>query len=90
METEVYRLTPEEGKYYEYAECTRKAGKYPNERYYTTKPLQYVGKFIKHNSVGYGDNADHWATFENGVVHYSYEGNTCFKEVSQENIKVSQ
>jgi len=79
METEVYRLTPEKGKYYEYAECTRKEGKWPNERYYTTNALEFVGKFIEHKSEGYRDNAHHWDIFENGMVRYSYEGNTCFR-----------
>jgi len=79
METEVYRLTPEEGKCYEYAECTRKEGTWPNERYYTTNTLQFVGKFIEHKSEGYRDNAQHWDVFENGTVHYSYSGNTCFR-----------
>jgi len=80
METEVYRLTPEQGKCYEYAECTRKEGRWPNERYYTTHPLKLVGKFIKHESIGYHDNAQHWDIFEYGTVHYSYSGDTCFRE----------
>ena len=79
METEVYRLTPEEGECYEYAECTRKEGRYPNERYYTTNSLIYVGHFIRHESRGYRDNAEHWDVFENGIVTYSYSGNTCFR-----------
>jgi len=89
METEIFRITPEEGKSYEYAECTRKEGKYPNERYYTTKSLQFVGKFIKHESTGYRDNAHHWDVFENGVVHYSYSGNTCFRVCPCQPDKVS-
>lgn len=79
MEIEVYRLTPEEGKCYEYAECTRKEGSWPNEQYYTTNSLIYVGKFIRHESKGYRDNAEHWDVFENGIVTYSYSGNTCFR-----------
>lgn len=82
METEVYRLTPEVGKSYEYAECTRKEGKWPNVRCFTTNPLKFVGKFIKHESYGYHDNAQHWDIFENDVVTYSYSGDTCFREVS--------
>lgn len=79
MEIEIFRLTPEEGEYYEYAECTRKEGKWPKERYYTTNELIYVGKFIRHESIGCRDNAEHWDIFEHGVVTYSYSGNTCFR-----------
>jgi hypothetical protein len=82
MEIEVFRLTPEIGKCYEYAECTRIEGKYPNERYYTTNKLSLVGKFINHESIGYRDNAQHWDVFENAIIHYSYEGNTCFREIN--------
>ena len=82
MEIEVFRLTPIVGKTYEYAECTRIEGKYPNERYFTTNKLILVGEFIKHESIGYRDNAQHWGVFEKTTVHYSYEGKTCFREMN--------
>jgi hypothetical protein len=84
---EVFRKTPEVGKYYEYAECTEKIGSYSenNDKYFTTNPLRYVGKYIKHERYGWGDNADHFAIFDNKGeeirIEYSYEGNTCFREV---------
>lgn len=80
MEIEVFRITPELNKSYYYAECTRKEGRFPNERYYTTNPLILAGKFIEHKSEGYRDNAHHWDIFENRIVHYSYSGDTCFLE----------
>ena len=94
-EIEVYRLTPENGKYYETTTYTRKVGRWPNEKYYTTNPLRYVGEFIKHYQRGYGDGAQHWDMYMNNNeeerVDYEYEGTTCFREVSQrglpENIK---
>jgi hypothetical protein len=81
MEIEVFRLTPIVGKTYEYAECTRIEGIYPNERYFTTNKLILVGEFIKHESIGYRDNAQHWDVFEKTTVQYSYEGKTCFREM---------
>jgi hypothetical protein len=85
---EVFRQTPKVGKFYEYAECTEKIGSYSNgnQRYFTTNPLRYVGEYIRHEQCGGGDGADHWAIFDddNGKeirIEYSYEGNTCFKEV---------
>lgn len=85
---EVFRDRPEQGKYYEYAECTLKVGVYPNQRYFTDVPPKYVGKLIRNESGGFGDGS--WATdyFENEkgeivVVNYSYEGRTCFREVER-------
>ena len=46
-ESEVFRLTPEVGRCYEYAESTRKLGKYPNEKYFTTNTPRYVGEYIR-------------------------------------------
>jgi hypothetical protein len=81
---EVFRLTPEKDKYYETALYTMKKGEWPHETYYTTQPLVYVGKFVKHISIGYRDNAEHWDVFdkdgEEVLVKYTYEGTTCFRE----------
>ena len=87
-EVEVYRLTPEEGKYYETAEYTRKTGLWSlkNEKYYTKNPLKYVGLFIKTVRTGYGDGSQSWSIFDNCGeevrVHYTYEGTTSFVEIS--------
>ena len=88
VEVEVFRITTEIGdKYYEYAESTRSKGKWPDQRRFTTNKLLYVGKLIKIITGGYGDNGWKIVQFQdnNGqiqTVNYSYEGNTCFREVS--------
>jgi hypothetical protein len=85
--TEVFRLTPEPGKAYCHAECTEKVydvNDWQNTKYFTTNPLTFVGVFVRHESMGYRDNATHWDIFDNNgtqvIVHYSYDGNTCFVE----------
>jgi hypothetical protein len=88
-EVEVFRFTPEIGRYYETAEYTRREKNYimKTSRYFAKKEdVKYVGKCIEHCSEGYGDNAEYWDLFENdeGVVirvEYSYEGFTSFREV---------
>lgn len=86
QEVQVFRLTPVLNKCYEHAEYTRRQGNYPNERYFTNVPPTYVGKFVRFEQGGYGDNG--WRTdfFEDlkgkeVAVNYSYEGRTCFREV---------
>jgi len=80
-ECEVFRMTPIEGKYYKTTTYTRKN----NNKYYSTNELHYVGKYIRHASCGYHDSAEHYAIFDNNgvekIVHYTYEGTTCFIEV---------
>jgi hypothetical protein len=81
---EVFRISPEIGKTYETATYTHSTGSWPNQKYYA-KEVTYVGKFIKHESQGYRDNAIHWDTFlledKHIQVYYTYEGTTCFREV---------
>ena len=84
---EVFRITPkvDDGNCYEYAEYTSKEGRWPNERYYTNVKPQYVGKLVEKREGGHGDG--HWRTdiFDDygreTIVHYSYEGKTCFRVV---------
>jgi len=85
-EIEVFRLTPKLNKYYETALLTRKEGKYPNEKYYTTNTRRYVGKFIIQMRLGFGDGVQVIDIFENEHhqkvnVYYTYEGTTAFREV---------
>jgi len=84
-EIEVFRMTPQVGKYYETANYIRREGRYPSERYFTTIPPTYVGKYIRHEQYGYGDGGRHYAIFDNSgveiTVTYNYEGTTCFREV---------
>jgi len=86
-ETEVFRLTPIIGKFYEHAEYTRRTGRWPTEKYFVNKSPKYVGEFVRFAQGGYGDNG--WRTDyfrdETGKeveVPYTYEGTTCFREVS--------
>jgi len=83
---EMFRISPELNKYYEYAEYTHKEGNYPNQRYFINTLPRYVGMFIRRMEGGYCDGS--WRTDyfldENGneiSVNYSYEGTTCFREV---------
>jgi hypothetical protein len=85
-EIEVFRLTPEIGKFYEHAERTRREGGWSNEKSFVNKPPRYVGEFVRFEEGGYGDGR--WRTDyfrdETGKeisVPYTYEGNTCFREV---------
>jgi len=94
QEKEVYRISPEIGKYYVTTFYTRKTGSYlqKNEKYYTTNELIYVGKCIKHGSEGYGDNAEHWEIFENDegkkeIIEYDYEGKRVFKEIKLDTLE---
>ena len=87
-EIEVYRISPQEGKYYYHAEYDRQEGRYPNSRYFVSpKNIKYVGLFIKEVRQGYGDGGSCTAYFSlNGqevLVHYSYEGRTSFVEATQ-------
>lgn len=87
---EVFRLTPEVGKYYEYVEYNIKEGDWPNSRYFTTEPPKYVGMFVRFVEFGYGDNKSRIDYFidQDGKevkVNYSYEGTTSFREVPQRN-----
>jgi hypothetical protein len=85
-EIEVFRLTPEEGKYYQTTTWTHSTGRWPNIKYYSTNQLRYVGKFVRHVSEGYRDNANHWDIFDNNgveeIVRYTYEGTTSFIQVN--------
>ena len=65
-------------------------GRWPNELYYSTNPIRYVGRFVKHIRYGYGDGGSCDAYFDNNGkeerVGYTYEGTTCFREVSSRDI----
>jgi hypothetical protein len=84
IETEVFHLTEiDKTKYYSFALKTKTVG----NRYYTTNPLQYLGRYIysevlewtggvRYNvAENFDDNGK-----KNRVV-YDCEGNTCFVEV---------
>jgi len=84
METEVFRLsTFDKNVDYSFAMKTRTEGLWPNEKYYTTNTLQFLGKHVNSVRWGYGDQSGGEEIFEhNGVqtrIVYDYEGKTCFK-----------
>ena len=86
VEVEVFRLIKfDTSKCYEFALKTKTVGRYPNEKYYTTNPLKYLGKYTHSEDWGYGDGHGGAENFnDNGVKHrivYDYEGKTCFREV---------
>jgi hypothetical protein len=85
METEMFRIIKfDPTKCYEFALKTRTEGKWPNERYFTTNALRYVGYYKSSARWGYGDQSGGSETFEyHGkeiTIVYDYEGNTCFRE----------
>jgi hypothetical protein len=86
-ETEVFRLsTFDPNLNYAFALKTKTVGKWPNEKHYTTYPLQYLGKFVKSARWGWHDIAGGSEQFDdNGKITeiiYDYEGRTCFTVVN--------
>jgi hypothetical protein len=84
-EIQIYRLTPEKGKYYMYAEYTRSEGNWPHEKYYTTNSLRYVGEFKWNITTGYRDNASCIGIFHNNGeednVTYSQNGIKSYEQI---------
>jgi hypothetical protein len=91
---EMFRISPELNKYYEYAEYTYKEGNnYRDQKYFVTTPPKYVGTFIKREEGGYGDGSWRIDYFQDEkmnkiAINYSYEGRTCFREVSCKPIEI--
>jgi hypothetical protein len=58
---------------------TKKEGTYPDERYFTTNKLKFVGKFLRETREGgYGDGGRCTYHFTCGSVKLDYGGKTCF------------
>ncbi len=80
---EVFRIIQFD-KYYEYALKTKTEGKCPNEKYYTSNKLIFLGKYKE--SITFGNFEDGRSGCEifiddNGKeIYYDYEGNTRFRE----------
>ena len=86
QEVEVYKLQRfEKDKCYEYALNTRTEGIWPNERYFTTNPLQYVGKHIRTIYNSYPWLNDYYITEifdDNGKINeIPNMDRECFSEV---------
>jgi hypothetical protein len=94
-EEEVFRLiTFDKDKRYEFALKTRTSGTWPDEKHYTTEPLQYLGRYVSSESWGYGDNHSGAENFEDADgtktrIVYDYEGRTCFREVVEIRINIT-
>ncbi len=72
-------------KCYEFAKYTRKSGRWPNEKYYTTRPMQYVGKYVRSERWGNGDDGGGADVFNNNgtevKITLDYEGTISYREV---------
>lgn len=89
--TQVYRLgknhfEQNKEKCYAFALRTTTRGKWPNETYFTTNPLQYLGFHKESEQWGFGDGSGGAETFIDNEgkttrIVYDYDGNTCFVEV---------
>jgi hypothetical protein len=71
---------------YGYSYYTKKEGKYPNEKYYTTNEIIYVGKHKETITLGhFGDGHCGYEIFVNDKgetkrIDYDYEGKLCFRK----------
>jgi hypothetical protein len=85
LEEEIFLISPQLNKAYETAIYTRKTGIHPNQKYYTTNSVVYVGIMIKEVIYNHRDAFCGYVLFsKNGIeekVEYTYEGTTCFREV---------
>lgn len=91
QEVEVFRLTTfDTNKCYAFASETKTVGKWPNQKYYATKPLQYVGAYMYSERWGNGDSrggAENFKDMDGNIkrVVYDYDGMTCFREMECNN-----
>jgi len=70
-ETEVFRpSTFYTNKCYAFALSTRKEG-WPNERFFTTHPLTYLGKYLRTETWGSNDGGGRAEIFEEGRIEYN-------------------
>jgi len=86
QEVEVFKFENfEKDKCYEFALNTRTEGISPNQRYFTTNPLQYVGKHIRTIRNSYPWKDDYYITEifdDNGKINEITNMNReCFREV---------
>ena len=88
---EVFRDSPQVGKFYETARFTYTIGSYYDLqnpiRWFTKNPVIYVGKYLRCEEKGYGDGCDRRYIFEAddgkevAVVSDTIDFTTCFREV---------
>jgi hypothetical protein len=85
-ETRVFKLNLVVNKCYEHAEYTHTQGEFPNKKLFTNVPPRYVGKFIRYEQGGWGDDGwrrDYFRDLNGNenVVNSVTGGTTCFREV---------
>lgn len=86
---EVFRLTEfDTCACYEYTDETTCEGKWPDLKYYSTKPLQYLGHYTHSERWGVGENRGGAENFVNmeGItirIEYDYAGMTCFRKLNK-------
>ena len=72
-------------KCYEHALYTRTIGPWQNQKYFTTNPMQYVGKYVRSVRWGIRDGSGGDEIFNNNgievIIHLDYAGTTSFREV---------
>ena len=88
---EVFRDSPQIGKFYETARFTHTSGSYYDLqnpiRWFTKNPVIYVGKYLRCEEKGYGDGCDRKYIFEAddgkevAVQSDTIDFTTCFREV---------
>ena len=81
---QVFRLEDfDENKCYGFALYTSTTGRHSssNEKYFTTNPIQYLGKWISKERWGVRDGAGGAENFEKDRIEYDYHGKTCFVEL---------
>ena len=84
---QVYFMRPELGKKYFHAEATIR----DNGKYYAPKDkLKFMGEYTHMKRWGWGDGSGGSYHFTNDSVIASYEGRTCFLELSQFEIGLSE
>lgn len=86
-EIEVFRMIRfDKNKYYAYAMYTRSEGYSLEQRYFTTRALKFLGRYVNSERWGQGDGSSGAENFveDDGTtnrVEYDYYGKTCFIEV---------
>jgi hypothetical protein len=87
-EREVFRIdwhSFDTTKWYEVALATRRdCSNYKNQKYYTTNPLKYIGKFVRYYYEGGDEGVSEIYFNDNGKenkIVLDYAGLTCFIEV---------
>jgi hypothetical protein len=89
-EIEVFRMKPIIGQCYASAKYTRTTGIWPNQKYYTSNQLIYMGRFVESKTYGGGNGARYYEYFDNNngeinELEYDYDGMTCLIEVPCQN-----